>query len=89
MWVLMQLLFSNAVYTHNCGAGCLTRAYPAVLLCLPLRGVRVDLCPSCAVGELEEAGKHAVVFRCVREDGVLEIHSMRNNVVVFIHPLNW
>lgn len=48
----------------------------------------MDLCPGCTVGELEEAGKHAVVFRCVNENGVLEIHSMRDDVIVFIHPLS-
>lgn len=73
-------------HTHNCRVDYLTRAYPAVLLSLPLRGVRVDLSPGCAVGELEEAGEHAVVFWGVREDGVLEVHSMWNDVVVFIHP---
>lgn len=46
----------------------------------------MDLGSSCAVGELEETGEHAVVLRRVREDRVLEVHSMWNNAVVFIHP---
>lgn len=83
---LSWLLCSSAFQARNCGVDCLTRAYPAVLLRFPLGSVRVDLRAGRAVGELEEAGEHAVVFRCVREDGVLEIHSMRDDVVVFIHP---
>ena len=60
--------------------------YPAVLLSLPLWGVGVDLSTRRAVGKLEKAGKHAVVLGSVREDRVLEVHPMRDNVVVFIHP---
>lgn len=42
--------------------------------------------PAGAVGELEEAGKHAVVLRCVGEDGVLEVDAVGDDAVVFIHP---
>lgn len=61
--------------------------YPAVLLSLPLRGEAVDLSARRAVGKLEKAGKHAVVVCSVGEDGILEVHSMRDNVVVLIHPV--
>lgn len=60
--------------------------YPAVLLRLPLWCVLVDLSACCAVGELEKAGKHAVDLCGVGENWVLEVHSMRDNVVVLIHP---
>lgn len=60
--------------------------YPAVLLSLPLGGEGVDLSPRRAVGKLEEAGKHAMVVCSVGEDGVLEVHTMRDDVVVLIHP---
>lgn len=73
---------SNCVYQK----GQAVNAYPAVLLGLPLRSVHVDLGSGGAVGELEETGEHAVVLRRVREDGVLEVHSMWNNAVVLIHP---
>lgn len=60
--------------------------YPTVFLSLPLWAVAVDLSTSRAVGKLEKTGKHAVVVCSVREDGVLEVHSMRDDAVVFIHP---
>lgn len=60
--------------------------YPAVLLSFPLWREAVDLSAWCAVGKLEKTSKHAVVIAGVREDGVLEVHSMWENVVVFIHP---
>lgn len=60
--------------------------YPAVLLGLPLWAVLVDLSAWRAVGELEKAGEHAVYLCSVREDWVLEVHPMRDNVVVLIHP---
>lgn len=46
----------------------------------------MDLSTRRAVGELEKAGKHAVVLCSVGEDRVLEVHSMRDNVIVLIHP---
>ncbi len=61
-------------------------AHSVVLLYLPVGGVYVNLCASCAVGKLEQAGKHAMVFWRVREDGVLEVDSVWNDAVVFIHP---
>lgn len=66
----------------------LMATYPAVLLSLPFRAVVVDLSTRCAVGKLEKAGKHAVDLCSVREDWVLEVHSMRDNIVVLIHPEN-
>lgn len=60
--------------------------YPAVFLSFPLWGVAVDLSTRRAVGKLEKAGKHAVVLSSVREDGILEVHSMGDDIVVFIHP---
>lgn len=64
-----------------------TDKYPAVLLSLPLGGEAVDLSARRAVGKLEEAGKHAVVLCGVAEDGILEVYSMRNDIVVLIHPV--
>lgn len=61
-------------------------SYPAVLLSLPFWGVAVDHGSGCAVGELEEAGEHAVVLWCVWEDWVLEVNPMGDDVVVLIHP---
>ena len=63
-----------------------SEAHPAVLLGLPLWGVCVDLGASRAVGELKEAGEHAVVLRSVRKDGVLKVHAMGDDAVVLIHP---
>lgn len=60
--------------------------YPAVLLSLPLRSEAVDLGSRGAVRKLEETGKHAVVLRGIREDGVLEVHPMWHDVVILIHP---
>lgn len=60
--------------------------YPVVLLSLPLWRIAVNLSPRSAVSKLEEAGECTMVLDCVGEDGVLEVHSMRDNVVVFIHP---
>lgn len=60
--------------------------YPAVLLSLPLWRVAVDLSARRAVGKLEKAGEHAVDLCSVREDGVLKVHSMRDEIVVLIHP---
>lgn len=59
---------------------------PAVLLSFPLRGVLVHEGPAGAVGELEEAGEHAVVLGRVWEDGVLEVDAVGDDAVVFIHP---
>lgn len=61
--------------------------YPAVLLSLPVRGEAVDLSTRRAVGKLEKACKHAVVICGVSEDGILEVHSMRDNIVILIHPV--
>lgn len=62
-------------------------SYPAVLLVFPLRAEGVErLAPLGAVGELEEAGEHASVVGCVWEDGVLEVDTMGEDVVVLIHP---
>ena len=61
-------------------------AYPAVLLGLPLGRVHVHLGAAGAVGELEEAGEHAVVLGRVREDGVLEVDAVGDDAVVLIHP---
>jgi len=60
--------------------------HPAVLLGLPLGRVGVDLGPRRAVGELEEAGEHAVVLGRVGEDGVLEVDTVGEDAVVLIHP---
>lgn len=62
------------------------RAHPAVFLSFPLWSVCVDLGARRAVGELKEAGEHAVVLRSVRKDWVLEVHAMRDDAVVLIHP---
>jgi len=59
--------------------------YPAVLLSLPLWGKAVDLSSRCAVGKLEETSKHAMVLWGVKEDGILEVHSMWDNIIVLIH----
>lgn len=68
------------------GSRVLYATYPAVLLGLPLWCVLVDLSACRAVGELEEAGKHAVDLCGVGENWVLEVHSVRDNVVVLVHP---
>lgn len=61
---------------------------PTVLLSLPVGGVLVNMRATGAVGKLEEAGKHAVDVCSVRENGILEVHSVWNDVVVLVHPKN-
>ncbi len=80
---------STVYYYYYCCCCCINTlnvAHSVVLLYLPVGGVYVNLCASCAVGKLEQAGKHAMVFWRVREDGVLEVDSVWNDAVVFIHP---
>lgn len=61
--------------------------YPVVLLGVPLRAEGVEwLVLLGAVGELEKAGKRAPVFSGVREDGILKVDTMWQDVVVLIHP---
>lgn len=43
---------------------------------------------SSTVGKLEETGKHAVDVCSVGKNGILEVHSMWNDVVVLVHPKN-
>ena len=67
--------------------GCNNKPYPAVLLSLPLGAEGMErLAPLGAVGELEEAGESASVLGSVWEDGVLEVDTMGEEVVVLIHP---
>ena len=62
--------------------------YPVVLLGVPLRAEGVEgLAPLGAVGELEEAGERAPVLGRVREDGVLEVDAVGEDVVVLVHPV--
>lgn len=62
-----------------------SHSYPVVFLDLPVtRGHQ--LLPLGTVSKLEEAGKHPSVFLCVWKDGILEIDSMRQEIVIFIHP---
>lgn len=44
------------------------------------------LVPLGAVGELEEAGESAPVLIGVREDGILEVDAMGEDVIILIHP---
>lgn len=61
--------------------------YPAVLLGVPLRTEGVErLVPLGAVGELEKAGERAPVLGCVWEDGILEVDTVWQHVVVLVHP---
>lgn len=61
--------------------------YPAVLLGVPLWGEAGEwLVPLTAVGKLEKAGEGASILHCVREDCILEVHAMREDAVVLIHP---
>lgn len=62
-------------------------AHPVVLLDFPVWSICVHLRTRCAVGKLEQAGEHAMVLWCVGKDGILEINAMRNDAVVFIHPV--
>lgn len=62
-------------------------SYSVVLLSIPLGAIRVErLLFVAAVGELKEAGESASVVCCVREDGVLEVDPVWEEVVVLIHP---
>lgn len=62
--------------------------YPVVLLGVPLGAEGVEgLAPLGAVGELEEAGECAPVLGRVREDGVLEVDAVGEDVVVLVHPV--
>lgn len=60
--------------------------YPTVLLSLPLRGVLVHMGARSTVGKLEETGKHVVDLCSVRKNGILEVDSVRDDVIILIHP---
>ncbi len=66
---------------------CLLVSYPAVFLALPITIKAVHRLSTRAVWELEEAGKQSSVLQGVREYGILEVDSMREDAVVFIHPV--
>lgn len=62
-------------------------SHPVVLLGVPLRAERVEwLVPLGAVGELKETGEGAPVFSGVGEDGILEVDTVWQDVVVLVHP---
>lgn len=62
-------------------------SHPVVLLRVPLRAERVErLILLAAVGKLKEAGEGAPVLSGVGEDGILEVDTMWQNVVVLVHP---
>lgn len=61
-------------------------SYPVVFLDLPVTGECSQLLPLGTVSELEEAGKHPSVLLRVWKDGVLEIDSVWQEIVIFIHP---
>lgn len=61
--------------------------HPVILLGVPLGAEGVErLVPLGAVGELEEAGEGAPVLSGVGEDGILEVDTVWQDVVVLIHP---
>ncbi len=78
-------IYVSAYWAHLCV--CLLVSYPAVFLALPITIKVVHRRSTRAVWELEEAGKQSSVLQGVREYGVLEVDSMREDVVVFIHPV--
>lgn len=61
-------------------------SYPIIFLDLPVTGESRQLLPLGTVRKLEKAGKHPSVLLSVWKDGILEIDSMRQEVIIFIHP---
>lgn len=61
-------------------------SYPIVFLDLPVAGKSCQLLPLRTVRKLEKTGKHPSVLLSVRKDGILEIDSMRQEIIILIHP---
>lgn len=64
----------------------MANSYPVIFLDLPVTGESCQLLPLGTVRKLEKAGKHPSVLLSVWKDGILEIDSMRQKVIIFIHP---
>ena len=63
----------------------IANSYPSVFLNLPVMR-KLPLLPLWTVWKLEKARKHPSVLLSVWKDGILEIDSMRQEVIVLIHP---
>ena len=78
IWVIAILLLC-------CSTG-IAISYPSVFLDLPVTGESCQLLSLWTVWKLEKARKHPSVLLSVWKDGILEIDSMRQEVIVLIHP---
>lgn len=88
LWINILNSFDPKTQTgcNHASAFSAARSYPVVFLDLPVTGGSTQLLPMGTVGKLEKAGKHPPVLLSVWKDGILEINSVRQEVIVFIHP---
>ena len=73
-------------HSYESAAQGIANSYPSVFLDLPITGESCQLLPLWTVWKLEKARKHPSVLLSVWKDGILEIDSMRQEVIVLIHP---
>lgn len=74
------------LFYHVAAAQDTASSYPIVLLDLPVAGESSQLLPLGTVWKLEKAGEHPSVLLSIWKDGILEVDSMRQEVIIVIHP---
>lgn len=83
----MRYLHDNMTTLLFCQVtDCVASPYPVVFLDLPVTRESRQLLPLGTVSKLEKAGKHPSVLLGVWKDGILEIDSVWQEIVILIHP---
>ena len=62
------------------------KKHPIVFLDLPVTGKSCQVLPLRTIWKLEKVRKHPSVLLSVWKDGILEIDSVRQEVIIFIYP---